>query len=95
MVQVYNLYIVFFFDQGDTNKLERHKEFIDTMLKGARYFIIKSNNHENVTLSKAKVSPISMIILTLDIYWVNRYGSISLEMYHLVSQDKSCFYSKF
>lgn len=31
-----------------------HKEFIDSLLKGARYFIVKSNNHENVTLSKAK-----------------------------------------
>uniref|UniRef100_A0A7M5X6Z6 YTH domain-containing protein n=1 Tax=Clytia hemisphaerica TaxID=252671 RepID=A0A7M5X6Z6_9CNID len=33
---------------------EKHKELVDQMLKGARYFIIKSNNYENVSLSKAK-----------------------------------------
>jgi len=35
-------------------KVQEHKDFIDEMLKGARYFIIKSNNYENVSLSKAK-----------------------------------------
>ena len=39
----------------DDEKLNEHKAMIDNILKGARYFIIKSNNHENVSLSKAKV----------------------------------------
>ncbi|XP_065640772.1 YTH domain-containing protein 1 isoform X1 [Hydra vulgaris] len=39
---------------SEEDNVQAHKSFIDSMLKGARYFIIKSNNHENVTLSKAK-----------------------------------------
>ncbi|XP_057298801.1 YTH domain-containing protein 1-like [Hydractinia symbiolongicarpus] len=41
-------------DQEHNEALQQHKEFVDSLLKGARYFIVKSNNHENVTLSKAK-----------------------------------------
>lgn len=40
--------------QPNNDKLAEHKLMIDNILKGARYFIIKSNNYENVSLSKAK-----------------------------------------
>ena len=33
-----------------------NQKALDEFLKGSRYFIIKSNNYENVALSKAKVS---------------------------------------
>jgi len=41
-------------DVEEADDIQNHKDFIDSLLKGARYFIVKSNNHENVTLSKAK-----------------------------------------
>lgn len=41
-------------EDGEGAGVEEHKDFINGLLKGARYFIVKSNNHENVTLSKAK-----------------------------------------
>ena len=34
---------------------ENNQKALEEFLKGSRYFIIKSNNHENVSLSKAKV----------------------------------------
>lgn len=34
---------------------ENNLKALEEFLKGSRYFIIKSNNHENVSLSKAKV----------------------------------------
>lgn len=46
-----NFYIL----EVEADLIQNHKDFIDSLLKGARYFIVKSNNHENVTLSKAKV----------------------------------------
>ena len=33
-----------------------NQKALDECLKSAKYFIIKSNNYENVALSKAKVS---------------------------------------
>ena len=41
--------------KSKVDKVEKEKPNIDEFLMDARFFIMKSSNHENVSLSKAKV----------------------------------------
>ena len=41
--------------KSKVDKVKKEKPNIDEYLTNARFFIMKSSNHENVSLSKAKV----------------------------------------
>jgi hypothetical protein len=63
-----NYLILWFFFLGSgtpvkskVDKVQKEKPNIDEYLMDARFFIMKSSNHENVSLSKAKVCILKFI----------------------------------
>ena len=66
-----NVFLFFLESESNTpvkskvDKVEPEKPNIDQYLEDARFFIMKSSNSENVTLSKARVSFISIFFEVL------------------------------
>ena len=58
--------------KSKVDKVQKEKPNIDEYLLDARFFIMKSSNHENVSLSKAKVSLLKLLnIFHLQWWWLS------------------------